>query len=1307
MQLHSEKHAGRTYRPQMDFEQAPASTEVKRTSPKKAAMSQDDFKAASEAVEQEIKAVKRLKRLSIGNSLNFDPDLPLPNSENYYNEDSAFMGIHDSNQPQYQNSIDKNLKRTKSKLSKHSITRSLESVDSISIHSIDSVDSLESIRFHRNEDQHDDSENDDEHFDDAIDDTNISKNRSLRSRTLIPESSSMDLEFNDENVDFVDLDQDSMFNDSDVMWVPATAHPKISPENFKKHIKVKVDQKKKERDDSMNLRKLKNDQHDDVRDNYADTSEHNKENNESRKPSLKELTFQLEKLSRRAGLDDDDAVTLARSLSTRSIGISKIEKEAYHADSEEKEDHLANSTSIASLVEHDAQAGDSQINQNSGVLGRAKSRKILLRNRLNNHMVRESLIIKDEESDADYKNGSNINDELIDMDYNDLPADFVSNMERTGWSNYRRENSPTGHHLPRLPQRLRGPNRIDSKVHVYKDIRKIHNAQRPLGIPQVDPTKSKSPSIRLPDLPITPDGNSSHAPNAVPISPARSLPDGIPSPATDLNPYRSTSNKPEKEGQKYHQKQPQDHYHQQQQPHPQQYQHQQQVPRQQQYQQHPQYKKYPPTQYSDDMSAQRRHRPHQQIPVQQPSQHQYQNYIQYQQQQQQQYQQQQKQQRPLRSRPQQPHNQLTHPQRHEQNKPQIAPRSRPSNPHKQQLTSQQLIPQQLPLQQRHHSQQLPPQNALPRLQRHEFQRVQSEDNALISKRSDNNVPTSIAVEEPKFLNKTEPLPPSQAQSPLNVNVEKAAVLHSRNRYAMNLSDVNVLGPSTELMAQKNMKESNTSGLTIIGTPAPVLTHDSKAQISGSKQKTQDALLGVSIDTEHVSEKDIKLKIQKQRVDKLEREKGIDAKGNIPKEKEKPKSKSAFSSFFKIKRDKPRTSSITSTDSSEPKIALKTKRAHSHGSESGASSPKADFISFFGGKKEKEREKHSTDKARENINEKQHTDIVPNIRVTEALASSPKLGFNVLNHNKTNEGLVEKKEIKQELENGKANIVITDGQQKKKKELQAMIPESVKPELFIEAEVTDSISETSIEPQHEYARSAAMLESNGRATLTAATANTEAISPLEASLSSPSSSDGTDSIDIIDSVSTSFTQADPIQNHVDDLKEQTGAVTNDGKVVAAPTIAKESSTVSTTSENADSKESNELIKQSLRETLALNERPTKPNQPLEMKDSAFGFPLPPVSRSSLVMLDHRFPVHVERAIYRLSHLKLADPKRQLRQQVLLSNFMYSYLNLVNHTLWIQSKEQEGVSEGGQLLPDENATSGSAIMATADTTGAAFV
>ncbi|KAK9468913.1 hypothetical protein V1512DRAFT_233970 [Lipomyces arxii] len=43
---------------------------------------------------------------------------------------------------------------------------------------------------------------------------------------------------------------------------------------------------------------------------------------------------------------------------------------------------------------------------------------------------------------------------------------------------------------------------------------------------------------------------------------------------------------------------------------------------------------------------------------------------------------------------------------------------------------------------------------------------------------------------------------------------------------------------------------------------------------------------------------------------------------------------------------------------------------------------------------------------------------------------------------------------------------------------------------------------------------------------------------------------------------------------------------------------------------------------------------------------------------------RFPLHIERAIYRLSHLKLANPHRPLCQQVLLSNFMYGYLELIN-------------------------------------------
>jgi len=39
---------------------------------------------------------------------------------------------------------------------------------------------------------------------------------------------------------------------------------------------------------------------------------------------------------------------------------------------------------------------------------------------------------------------------------------------------------------------------------------------------------------------------------------------------------------------------------------------------------------------------------------------------------------------------------------------------------------------------------------------------------------------------------------------------------------------------------------------------------------------------------------------------------------------------------------------------------------------------------------------------------------------------------------------------------------------------------------------------------------------------------------------------------------------------------------------------------------------------------------------------------------------RFPILEERAIYRMAHIKLANPRRALHSQVLLSNFMYAYL-----------------------------------------------
>lgn len=57
------------------------------------------------------------------------------------------------------------------------------------------------------------------------------------------------------------------------------------------------------------------------------------------------------------------------------------------------------------------------------------------------------------------------------------------------------------------------------------------------------------------------------------------------------------------------------------------------------------------------------------------------------------------------------------------------------------------------------------------------------------------------------------------------------------------------------------------------------------------------------------------------------------------------------------------------------------------------------------------------------------------------------------------------------------------------------------------------------------------------------------------------------------------------------------------------------------------------------------------------------PDPPTPRLLKPDIDYpytRFPILEERAIYRMAHIKLANPKRNLLSQVLLSNFMYSYL-----------------------------------------------
>lgn len=54
------------------------------------------------------------------------------------------------------------------------------------------------------------------------------------------------------------------------------------------------------------------------------------------------------------------------------------------------------------------------------------------------------------------------------------------------------------------------------------------------------------------------------------------------------------------------------------------------------------------------------------------------------------------------------------------------------------------------------------------------------------------------------------------------------------------------------------------------------------------------------------------------------------------------------------------------------------------------------------------------------------------------------------------------------------------------------------------------------------------------------------------------------------------------------------------------------------------------------------------------------PPPRILKPDVDYMWTRFPILEERAIYRMAHIKLANPRRALHSQVLLSNFMYSYL-----------------------------------------------
>jgi Activator of mitotic machinery Cdc14 phosphatase activation C-term len=86
----------------------------------------------------------------------------------------------------------------------------------------------------------------------------------------------------------------------------------------------------------------------------------------------------------------------------------------------------------------------------------------------------------------------------------------------------------------------------------------------------------------------------------------------------------------------------------------------------------------------------------------------------------------------------------------------------------------------------------------------------------------------------------------------------------------------------------------------------------------------------------------------------------------------------------------------------------------------------------------------------------------------------------------------------------------------------------------------------------------------------------------------------------------------------------------------------------------------------------------------------------VASKKVPPLPKRLPIHVERAIYRLSHQKLANPRRPLQHQVIISNFMFWYLSIVDAsnahhnnsgevaTAAAASPEQEGHDKKGKKV-----------------------
>ncbi|KAF7308609.1 Zds-C domain-containing protein [Mycena chlorophos] len=79
----------------------------------------------------------------------------------------------------------------------------------------------------------------------------------------------------------------------------------------------------------------------------------------------------------------------------------------------------------------------------------------------------------------------------------------------------------------------------------------------------------------------------------------------------------------------------------------------------------------------------------------------------------------------------------------------------------------------------------------------------------------------------------------------------------------------------------------------------------------------------------------------------------------------------------------------------------------------------------------------------------------------------------------------------------------------------------------------------------------------------------------------------------------------------------------------------------------------------------------------------GPPSPLIGQPGVVVNNYsRYPIHVERAIYRLSHIKLANPRRPLYEQVLISNLMFWYLGVINKAQTNAQEQQQQQQANGQ-------------------------